>query len=301
MPGPGTDAGALSAGDGLLQHQRAHLAWLRRLRTRHPRRGLGELRLRGDARRLRDAGGADLQSTSDQEDFRLYPPIAAGAPLQVLPEQGGNWAYPQAWMSAEEIAFTQVTGLAGRLYQSGRLDLLDAEQRDLVHAATALWRDDLRHHLVRAVPAWPLGHARWDGDAVALVLEAPGGAGAGPAACSSSGTGAVPARRWCWRSPASGPPTCASSTRAGSSRGASRTPTVAWSCAPVERGRGPGSTTWAEGVFPDARGFRVTELGDGVGAGQGPDHFGWPNRSTSAAVVGTVGDGPAGRGRRPRR
>ena len=64
----------------------------------------------------------DLQSTSDQQDFRLYPPIAAGAPLQMLPEQAGNWAYPQPWMSDEEIAFTMVTGLSGRLYLSGFLD-----------------------------------------------------------------------------------------------------------------------------------------------------------------------------------
>ena len=64
----------------------------------------------------------DLQSTSDQQDFLLYPPIAAGAPVQILPEQAGNWAYPQPSMSHEEIAFTMVTGLSGRLYLSGFLD-----------------------------------------------------------------------------------------------------------------------------------------------------------------------------------
>ena len=36
-----------------------------------------------------------LQSTSDQQDFRLYPPIAASAPASILPEQCGNWAYPR--------------------------------------------------------------------------------------------------------------------------------------------------------------------------------------------------------------
>ncbi|MGQ7296187.1 glycoside hydrolase family 36 protein [Quadrisphaera sp. KR29] len=171
-PGPGTDREALSAGDGLLEHQRAHLAWLRGVRSRHPHlvvENCASGAMRADFAVLELL---DLQSTTDQEDFRLYPPIAAGAPAQVLPEQCGNWAYPQAWMSAEEVAFTQVTGLAGRLYQAGRLDLLSADQLALVHAATALWKDDLRHHLVRSVPVRPLGHPVWDGDAVALGLSA---------------------------------------------------------------------------------------------------------------------------------
>lgn len=173
-PGPGTDHAAFSAGDGLLEHQRAHLAWLRGVRSRHPHlvvENCASGAMRADFALLELL---DLQSTTDQEDFRLYPPIAAGAPGQVLPEQCGNWAYPQAWMSAEEVAFTQVTGLAGRLYQAGRPDQLDASQLELVHAATALWKADLRHHLVRSVPVRPLEHPAWDGDAVALGLVADG-------------------------------------------------------------------------------------------------------------------------------
>lgn len=173
-PGPGTDLGALSPGDGLLEHQRAHLAWLRGVRSRHPHVVLENCAsgaMRADFALLELL---DLQSTTDQEDYRLYPPIASGAPGQVLPEQCGNWAYPQAWMSPEEVVFTQVTGLAGRLYQAGRLDQLDASQVALVRAATALWKDDLRHHLVRSVPVRPLGHPQWDGAAVALGLVADG-------------------------------------------------------------------------------------------------------------------------------
>ncbi len=59
-----------------------------------------------------------LQSTSDQQDFRLYAPIAASAPLSILPEQCGNWAYPEAGMSDDETVFTLVSGLAGRFYLS---------------------------------------------------------------------------------------------------------------------------------------------------------------------------------------
>lgn len=115
----------------------------------------------------------DIQSTSDQQDHILYPPIAAAAPIQLLPEQAANWAYPQAWMEDEELAFTMVTGLAGRLYLSGFLDRLDDRQLALVQDATALFRD-LRAGIGRAVPRWPAGLPQWYGDTVALRLEAPG-------------------------------------------------------------------------------------------------------------------------------
>jgi alpha-galactosidase len=114
----------------------------------------------------------DLQSTSDQQDFRLYPTIAAGAPAQMLPEQAGNWAYPQPWMSDEEIAFTMVTGLSGRLYLSGFLDGMTREQLQLVSEATALFKQ-IRGDIAKAVPSWPLGLPDWDADSVALTLTAP--------------------------------------------------------------------------------------------------------------------------------
>ena len=60
-----------------------------------------------------------MQSTSDQQDFRKYPPIAASAPVSMLPEQAASWAYPQPEMSDEEAAFCLVTGLLGRFYLSG--------------------------------------------------------------------------------------------------------------------------------------------------------------------------------------
>lgn len=72
----------------------------------------------------------EIQSTSDQQQPLRYPPIAAGALMAVLPEQAGNWAYPQPSMSQEEIAFTMVTGLSGRLYLSGRIDAMDEHQAD---------------------------------------------------------------------------------------------------------------------------------------------------------------------------
>jgi alpha-galactosidase len=169
-PGAGTDRAALQAGDGLLAHNRAHLAWLDAVLDRH--RDVVFENCAAGAMRCDYAmlSRLDLQSTSDQQDFRLYPPIAAAAPAAMLPEQAGNWAYPQPGMAPEELAFTMVTGLAGRLYLSGHLDRMSDGELRLVTAATSLHKR-LRVELATAEPFWPLGLPGWTDDAVVLGLR----------------------------------------------------------------------------------------------------------------------------------
>jgi alpha-galactosidase len=171
-PGPGTDHDAFSVGAGLLEHNRAHLRWVAELRQRSPDvvfENCSSGAMRADFAMLELS---DFQSTSDQEDFRLYPWIAAGAPVQMLPEQAGNWAYPQAWMSPEEIAFTMVTGLSGRLYLSGFLHDMSPEQLALVHDAVTVFTA-IRDDIARSVPTWPLGFPQWYDDACALTSPHP--------------------------------------------------------------------------------------------------------------------------------
>lgn len=166
-PGPGTDLDADSVGDGLLRHTRAYLDWLDGILDRHP--GLvvencASGAMRSDYSLL---ARAELQSTSDQQEPLRYPPVAAGALVAVLPEQAGNWAYPQATMSDEEIAFTMVTGLSGRLYLSGRLDAMTDAQLGLVAEGVRFARtwDDAGQH---SVPVWPLGLPGWDDPWIAV-------------------------------------------------------------------------------------------------------------------------------------
>lgn len=164
---PGTGGDGRASGDGLLRHCRGYLEWFEALRARHPDvsfENCGSGAMRQDFAQLERF---DLQSTSDQQDFRLYPPIAAGAPIMVDREQAGNWAYPQAEMSMEEIAFTMVTGLSGRLYLSGFLDRLDDDQAALVREGCRLYRE--RAQAMEASTAfWPCGLPGWSDDAVSL-------------------------------------------------------------------------------------------------------------------------------------
>ncbi|PPG09878.1 MULTISPECIES: glycoside hydrolase family 36 protein [unclassified Rathayibacter] len=172
-PGAGTDLDAFSAGAGLLAHNRAHLSWFAALRARHPDvvfENCSSGAMRSDFGMMEVF---DLQATSDQQDFRLYPPIAAAAPMQMLPEQAASWAYPQPWMSQEEIAFTMVTGLSGRLYLSGFLNRMNEEQFALVEEAVQVFTT-LRSDIAGAVPEWPSGYPDWKAPALSLRLRAAG-------------------------------------------------------------------------------------------------------------------------------
>jgi alpha-galactosidase len=169
-PGPGTDRGALQPGEGLLEHNRAHLEWLDDLLGRHPEvifENCASGAMRADYAML---SRLQLQSTSDQQDWRLYAAIAASAPATMLPEQAGNWAYPQPGMPAEALAFTMINGLAGRLYLSGHLDQMSPAERELVADGVAVHKR-IRTEVATAQPFWPLGLPAWSDDIVALGLR----------------------------------------------------------------------------------------------------------------------------------
>ena len=168
-PGAGTDLGADSVGAGLLAHNRAHLAWIDSVLDRHP--GLVLENCASGAMRMDFAmlSRMQLQSTSDQQDFRRYPPIAAAAPLSTTPEQAANWTSPQPFMTDEENALTLATSILGRFYLSGWIDSMSPEQLDLVRSAVAL-NTELTDIIRSAHPVWPLGLPGWDDPWVCLGL-----------------------------------------------------------------------------------------------------------------------------------
>ncbi len=169
-PGAGTTVDALSAGEGLLGHVRAHQDWLRAAQERHPEvlfENCASGAMRADYGLL---SLAHQQSTSDQQDYLLYATIAAGAPASILPEQCANWAYPSEAMNLDETAFSLVAGIAGRLYLSGFLDRLRPEQFGLVQEAVAVskaWRE----RIARSHPVWPLGMPDWNADQLAIAFD----------------------------------------------------------------------------------------------------------------------------------
>ncbi|AXG82103.1 glycoside hydrolase family 36 protein [Streptomyces paludis] len=168
--GAGTDSGPHGPGHGLLEHNRAYLRWLDGVHDRHP--GLVLEGCAAGGMRIDHATLAHVpvQSLSDQQDELLIAAIAAAAPTAVPPEQGAVWAYPYAGQSDEEIAFTMVSALLGRVHLSGRIDLLAPDQLALVAEALTAY-GGYRRELARALPSWPLGLPGWRDDWLALALD----------------------------------------------------------------------------------------------------------------------------------
>ncbi|MGY4858000.1 alpha-galactosidase [Cryobacterium sp. AP23] len=174
MAGPGTDATGGVAGDGLLGHTRALLDWLDGIQARHPQlliENCASGAMRMDYAMM---SRLHLQSTSDQQDPVLYAPIAAAAPASLLPEQAGNWAYPQAGMTPELFTFALVNAILGRMYLSGYLNRMSPAEVALVTEAVAAQKTVVAG-IRLSHPVWPLGLPGWEDPWVALGLTAPGG------------------------------------------------------------------------------------------------------------------------------
>ena len=169
-PGTGTDVDTASVGAGLLGHNRAHLSWLDAVLDRHPDLVLENCASGGMRMDYALLSRMQLQSTSDQQDFTRYPPIAVAAPMSVLPEQSASWAYPQPEMSEEQIAFAMCTGMLGRLYLSGRLDRMERHQLESVQTAVRAYKS-IRADLAVAAPIWPLGLPTWTDTWLSLALR----------------------------------------------------------------------------------------------------------------------------------
>jgi alpha-galactosidase len=168
--GPGTDAGNVSAGAGLLAHNRAHLEWLDAVLDRHPGLVIENCASGGMRTDYALLSRLQLQSTSDQQDFLRYPPITAAAPAAITPEQAATWAYPQPGFRDHEIIFTLCGALLGRVHLSGHIDQMSARQRRLVADAMDVYKR-IRADLPGALPFWPLGLPGWTDSWLALGMR----------------------------------------------------------------------------------------------------------------------------------
>ena len=154
--GVGTDLHADSAGDGLLQHNRAYLAWLDRVMERHPKlviENCGSGGLRMDYALLTRH---QIQSVSDQTDYRLNAIVAAACASGCTPEQAAIWSYPLKDCNRDEVVVNMVNAMLLRIHQSGHLAELPAERLALVQEGIAVYKQ-IRRDIPTSLPLWPLG------------------------------------------------------------------------------------------------------------------------------------------------
>ncbi|ACS99070.1 glycoside hydrolase family 36 protein [Paenibacillus sp. JDR-2] len=168
--GVGTETDADSVGDGLLQHNRAYLAWLDGVFARYPELVIENCSSGGMRMDYSMLSRYSIQSTSDQEDYVKYASIAAGAPAVLTPEQAAVWSYPLREGDDEEVIFNMVNALLLRVHQSGHLAELSPRRRELVKEALDYYKT-IRGDIREALPVWPLGLPAHGDDWLSLGLR----------------------------------------------------------------------------------------------------------------------------------
>ena len=169
-PGIGTERDADSFGDGLLQHERAYLAWLDGIFKKYPKLIIENCSSGGLRMDYAMLSRYSIQSTSDQDDYKRYCTIAANSPSAVCPEQSAIWSYPMISGDNEEVVFNMVNAMLLRIHQSGHLGQIEPEHKALVSEAIKVYKS-IRNDIKEALPFWPLGTSNFSDEWVALGLR----------------------------------------------------------------------------------------------------------------------------------
>ena len=174
--GSGTEIASDSLGDGLLEHNRAYIAFLEELTRRYPSLMIESCASGGQRLDPLTLRMCQLVSVSDQTDYLKMAYIAANIGCGVLPEQAGIWCYPVALgmeadkamalapsqvdvlIGEEQIAVNMVNGLMGRMYLASFIQLLPPAKQDLVREGLAFYRR-MREDKLHSSPYLPLGYA----------------------------------------------------------------------------------------------------------------------------------------------
>ena len=153
----GTEINAESFGQGLLEHNRAHLAWLEGIVKKYPDLIIENCGSGGGRMDYAMLSRLQMQSMTDQENYLKVPAILVGASAAVLPEQLGIWTYPLANADADQASFNMVTAMLCRIHQSGRLDSIAPQVLAQVAEGIRVYKEILRKHIPRWVPFYPFG------------------------------------------------------------------------------------------------------------------------------------------------
>lgn len=155
-PGVGTELNADSFGDGLLEHNRAYLDWIREIKKKYPELMLETCSSGGMRMDYATIAEQHIQSVTDQSDFKKTAYIAAAAPTAVLPEQSGIWVYPVAQDSLDNVSVNLVNGLLQRLYLSGQMLDMDECRLKLIKEGLDLHKK-IRNEISDSTPFYPIG------------------------------------------------------------------------------------------------------------------------------------------------
>lgn len=153
----GTETESDSYGQGLLEHNRAVVQWYKSIRDRHPDLVVENCGSGGCRMDYAMLSQTQLQSSSDQTNYRNYPAILVGAMAAVLPEQLAVWSYPLSDGNAKEASFNMVNAMLCRIHQSGHLGNLPKESLEQVTNGINVYKRSIAPVLAKSIPFFPLG------------------------------------------------------------------------------------------------------------------------------------------------
>lgn len=153
----GTETNASSMGQGLLEHQRAYLDWIKSVYKKYKTLVIENCGSGGCRMDYAMLSQHQLQSSSDQTDYKKYPSIIVGTMAAVLPEQLAVWSYPMRNGDKYEASFNMVNAMMGRIHQSGHLAELPEESFAQVKNGIKIYKEEMASRIPQSIPFFPLG------------------------------------------------------------------------------------------------------------------------------------------------
>lgn len=153
----GTEINSSSAGQGMMENTRAVYNWIDSIHIRYPNLVLENCSGGGMRMDYEALSRHQIQSSSDQGNYKKYPSIIVGELAVVLPEQLAAWAYPLATASAQEASFNMVSAMLCRIHLSGELDKLKPAAMAQVVNGIAVYKNKISKYLPNSTPFFPLG------------------------------------------------------------------------------------------------------------------------------------------------
>lgn len=154
--GVGTELNSDSFGDGLSEHGKAMLNWVRSIMDKYPEIIIESCASGGMRMDYSTLSVFHLQSTSDQENYIDTSLVSANSPIGLLPEQAGVWSYPLACQDTNGIIFNMLNSMRNCMYISGEVMKLSSEQLATVKTAVSLYKE-IRDDIKISIPFFPLG------------------------------------------------------------------------------------------------------------------------------------------------
>ena len=168
--GAGTEQNASSFGDGLLEHNRAYLKWLDKIHAKYPDLVWENCSSGGMRMEYASLCHADIQSVSDQTDYRHNARVAAACATAVLPEQGAIWSYPKAEDDDNAFVMNMVNSMLLRIHLSGEVYGWDNKRAMYVKDAVKIYKE-IRGDIPKSIPFYPLGIPQYDGEFMCAAYD----------------------------------------------------------------------------------------------------------------------------------